>query len=171
MIFDLNNFIDGDEYSYQLEGELKSEDQLKGSDIRIIDPIKFKGEIFKVDSTCHLHIDINYTYESKCDRCLKPTMNEISTVLSGELKENKGKYNDEDELDEMIIYYENNLLNLKEYIWSQVVSSLPMKILCSYDCKGLCFKCGIDMNTQSCDCSKNAIDPRLEKLKELFPKK
>ena len=169
MIFDLKSFLDGDEYSYQLEGELKSQDQLKGSDIRIIDPIRFNGEIFKVDSTCHLHIDINYTYESKCDRCLKPTIKKISTVLSGELKEKNGKYDDEDESE--IIFYENNLLNLKEYIWSQVVSSLPMKILCSYDCKGLCFKCGVNMNTQSCDCMKNTVDPRLEKLMEFFPKK
>jgi uncharacterized protein len=140
------------------------------SDIRIIDPIKFNGEIFKVDGTCHLHVDIKYSYESKCDRCLKTTINEISTVLSGELKENNGKHDDEDEFDE-IIFYENNLLNLKEYIWSQVVSSLPMKILCSNDCKGLCFKCGVDLNIQSCDCMKNVVDPRLEKLKELFPKK
>ena len=170
MIFDLNSFLDGDEYSYQLEGELDSE-QLMGSDIRIIDPIKFNGEIFKVDGTMHLRVDIKYSYESKCDRCLKPTMNEISTVLSGELKEKNGKHDDEDEFDEIIYYEKNNLLNLKVYIWSQVVSSLPMKILCNDDCKGLCFKCGVDPNIQSCDCMKNVIDPRLEKLKELFPKK
>ena len=83
---------------------------------------------------------------------------------------NKGKYDDEDELEDVILY-ENDELNLEEYIWSQVVSSLPMKTLCSNDCKGLCPTCGVDLNTQSCDCMGNTIDPRLEKLKELFPKK
>ena len=170
MILDLSGFFDGDEHSYHLEGKLENMGLPKDSNFKIINPIRYNGEIYKVDSEYLIHINISYKYESYCDRCLKLAIDEISTVLSGKLKENKGKYDDEDELDE-IIYYNDNLLNLAEYIWSQVVSSLPMKILCSNECKGLCPSCGIDLNTQSCDCMGNTIDPRLEKLKELFPKK
>lgn len=169
MILDLSGFLDSEKQSYHIEGELESNSS-SIDDIIVIEPINFSGEIIKVAENSELFITINYTYESNCDRCLKPTTSEITTNLSGRLMENKGKINDEDDVDE-IIYLENGLLNIDEYIWSQVVSSLPMKILCSNDCKGLCPQCGQDLNVQSCDCMGSTIDPRLEKLKELFPKK
>lgn len=173
MKYDLSGFLDSYEKSYHLEGEIDNESFSKDNNIKIIDPIKFNGEIFKVDRELLVQVTIWYTYISNCDRCLNPTTSEITTILSGKLEEAKGKFDDDDcddELDE-IIFYENNLLNLEEYILSQVISSLPMKNLCSDDCKGLCPKCGNDLNTQSCDCMKNIIDPRLEKLMEFFPKK
>ncbi len=45
-----------------------------------------------------------------------------------------------------------------------------MKPLCS-KCKGLCPKCGINLNEDQCDCESEYVDPRFEKLKELFPEK
>jgi uncharacterized protein len=170
MLYDLTGFLDGYDITYQFEGELDSESINKGINIKILDPIRFSGKIYKVDNELHLHCDITYKYEATCDRCLTSFSAEFSTVLSGKLKDIKGKLNDENESEE-IIYYENNFLNLEDYIWSQVVSSLPMKTLCNEDCKGLCPVCGVDLNNQSCDCMGNTIDPRLEKLKELFPKK
>jgi uncharacterized protein len=170
MLYDLTSFLDSHDITYQFEGGLDSEPINDGIDINILNPIRFNGTIFKVDSELQLNCNIIYRFEANCDRCLKPIVTDFSTVLSGKLKDIKGKFNDEDESDE-IIYFENNLLDLKKYIWSQVVSSLPMKILCSEDCKGLCPICGVDLNNQSCDCMGNTIDPRLEKLKELFPKK
>ena len=99
----------------------------------------------------------------------KPTTMEMETLLSEQIIIDKGNINIE-EFDEEFIYLQDYLLNMDDYIWSQVVISLPMKILCSNNCKGLCPQCGIDLNTQSCNCMDNTIDPRLEKLKELFPK-
>jgi len=170
MILDLSSFLSGDEQVYYLEGEFDTDALPEGSDIKIVNPIKYNGEIYKVNREHLLNLTISYTYESNCDRCLQTTSERVTTVLTGKLKESTGTIDDEDELEE-IISIENNRLNLTAYIWSQVVSSLPMKILCSNDCKGICPTCGIDLNTQSCDCMGNTIDPRLEKLKELFPKK
>ena len=73
--------------------------------------------------------------------------------------------------DEEIIYYDKDIFDPKEYILSQVVASLPMKILCDNNCKGLCLNCGVDLNKESCECVIDNIDPRFEKLKNLFPKK
>lgn len=168
MKYDLTNFLRGAEYEKKLEGEIHNIPALDYG--RILDPIKYNGKVFKVANDLELHLDIQYIYEDECNRCLKPTTKKYSTVLSEKLMTNNGKYNDEDELED-IIFYENDELNLEEYIWSQVVSSLPMKNLCSDDCMGLCPTCGTDLNTQSCDCMGNTIDLRLEKLKELFPKK
>lgn len=38
--------------------------------------------------------------------------------------------------------------------------SIPMKKLCKEDCKGLCFKCGKNLNEGNCNCEKSNIDDR-----------
>ncbi|NLL82485.1 MAG: DUF177 domain-containing protein [Tissierellia bacterium] len=169
MIFDLSTFLANKDSTFHLEGELESRALAKEGNIRVIDPIKFIGDIFKVDGEYELQVNIYYSINTDCNRCLKPTTVKIETVLSEKIIIDKGNTNS-DKYDEEYIYLQDSLLNLDDYIWSQVVISLPMKILCSDNCKGLCPRCGIDLNTQSCDCMENTIDPRLEKLKELFPK-
>jgi len=50
--------------------------------------------------------------------------------------------------------------------------TIPMKIVCSDDCKGLCLTCGINLNEAKCNCKKTAVDPRwagLEKLRNESP--
>lgn len=44
----------------------------------------------------------------------------------------------------------------------------PMQPRCSEDCKGLCIECGINLNTETCDCEIDDIDPRLAALKSLL---
>lgn len=171
IMYDLSNFLYSNDYALHLEGEIKSRPLPKESNIKIIDPIKYVGDIFKVDGEYDLGVNITYSIDSNCDRCLLPTTEKIETVLSEKMIVDKGNYNDEEneESEEDYIYLENNSFDLEDYIWNQVITSLPMKILCNNECKGLCPQCGVDLNTQSCDCEENTIDPRLEKLKELFP--
>lgn len=170
MTFDLSGFLDKGENVYCFNGELDfSEYKHDDKNFRIIGPVNYNGKIFKVDGDYIINADISYKYESMCDRCLKPTTDEIKTVLSGKLIEDSGgKYNEDDY--EEIIYYKDNLLDLDKYIKSQVIMSIPMKFLCSKKCKGLCSKCGVDLNVEECNCSHESIDPRLEKLKDFFPK-
>jgi uncharacterized protein len=42
---------------------------------------------------------------------------------------------------------------------------VPMKILCSEECKGLCPNCGVNLNTGSCNCRREMTDERLAALK------
>ena len=58
-------------------------------------------------------------------------------------------------------------LDLRQVIDEQVVLALPMKIICSNECKGLCQNCGKDLNEGPCDCSDERIDDRLLVLKEI----
>ena len=54
----------------------------------------------------------------------------------------------------------------------QISLEVPIKPLCSKDCKGLCPKCGTDLNESKCDCAaRPRIDPRLAGLKEFRAKK
>jgi DUF177 domain-containing protein len=53
---------------------------------------------------------------------------------------------------------------LREQAWV----AIPIKPLCSSECKGLCPECGANLNTEPCDCDRGAVDPRWASLKELL---
>ncbi len=170
MIIDLSSILDKTKDHLHLKGviDLDSLD-LGGRNIEIVGPIKYEGKIYRLNSQIAIDVDILYSYKENCHRCLKPTTNKVKTVLSGRLV--KGKEEDEEDqgLDELF-YYQNDALDIDEYIYNQVVFSLPMKSLCSPNCKGLCSVCGVDLNYIKCDCDRENIDPRLEKLRNFFPK-
>jgi uncharacterized protein len=43
-----------------------------------------------------------------------------------------------------------------------------MSALCRHDCAGLCPLCGQNLNESQCQCATDAVDPRLEVLKQLL---
>ncbi|NLY47114.1 MAG: DUF177 domain-containing protein [Tissierella sp.] len=135
---------------------------------KIIDPIKYKGQIFKINGSYLVNADISYKYETKCDRCFETTIKELTTSLSAKLKDYSEQYEDNEDENEDVIYYNKGSLDLEEYILMEVASSLPMKTLCDETCKGLCPGCGIDLNKESCTCQDDYIDPRFEQLKDFF---
>jgi len=56
-------------------------------------------------------------------------------------------------------YYEESGLSLEDVVREQVLLSLPSRTLCNADCKGLCPRCGQNLNTGTCNCEPSA-DPR-----------
>lgn len=171
MKIDLSSFLDDTNVSFQFKGELELNAlDLVGRDIEIVDPIKYEGQIFKVDGEKAIDIRISYNYKESCHRCLKPTSNQVRTIISGKLVRGKEEDNGQYEGYEEIFFYEGDILDIEENIINQVILSLPMKSLCKSDCKGLCPKCGADLNNKTCDCIQENMDPRLEKLKNFFPK-
>lgn len=60
-----------------------------------------------------------------------------------------------------------DVIDISQIIDEQVALSLPMKRLCSQDCKGLCQRCGKNLNTGPCECSDERIDQRLLVLQDI----
>ncbi len=171
MKLDLWSFLEGSKNILEFQGKLECTDLgLSNRDVKIIEPIEYKGEIFKTDGDKVINFNIKYTYEEKCNRCLSLANNKIESSLFGKLLEGKRDSENEEDGYEEILYYENGILKLDEYILEQVIVSLPIKTLCDDNCKGLCPKCGADLNKEKCDCVHENIDPRLEKLKDFFSK-
>ena len=59
-------------------------------------------------------------------------------------------------------------MDLDDLVVSDILLSLPTKIICKEDCEGLCPSCGINRNVDTCECQKKQVDPRLAKLGELL---
>ena len=66
----------------------------------------------------------------------------------------------------MILCFDG-VADLKPLVEELIVSETPFNVLCDEECQGLCAICGSDLNTGSCGCREDNIDPRWEKLKQL----
>ncbi len=60
-----------------------------------------------------------------------------------------------------------NIIDLDEDVRQTVLLSVPLKLLCNNDCRGLCSHCGKNRNSESCSCSDAIPDSRWEKLRSL----
>jgi uncharacterized protein len=107
-----------------------------------------------------------------CSRCLEPF--EVPVDATFDLRyvpqaENTGEAEVEvAEDDLMTAYYREGMLDLIELLREQFVLALPMKPLCTPDCRGLCQQCGANLNKTQCSCAPAWEDPRLAPLKSLL---
>ena len=62
-------------------------------------------------------------------------------------------------------FYEGEEVNLSPLVQDQVLLTLPPKVICREDCRGLCQRCGKNLNRETCQCSGAEVDPRLASLK------
>lgn len=59
-------------------------------------------------------------------------------------------------------------IDLTDEIRDAIVLAVPMKMLCSENCRGLCAGCGANLNTEPCRCAAPPADPRWEALRRLL---
>ena len=97
-----------------------------------------------------------------CDRCGKEFSREkavpLDCLLADEL---------EDEENDEIVLLEGSEVDLDELVTTAFVLAMDTKNLCSEDCKGLCAKCGADLNLGPCGCRPD-VDPRWAALAQLL---
>ena len=126
-------------------------------------PVKITGEIKNKASLVRLEAEISYEFEAPCDRCGKMTAKTHTLLVEKSLASSI-----EGEESDTILLVPDMQLDLDELVYSEVIANLPMKHLCSADCKGICPKCGKNLNEGKCDCPEKEIDPRLAALAQLL---
>jgi len=132
------------------------------------------GETILVDGTVESGIRI------LCGRCLEPFEMKIDTDFSFTAVPEIPSMIDpaaEDDLeltaDDMdVIAYHGDSIDLNDEIAQQIIMALPFKPLCKDACKGLCSRCGVDLNNASCQChSRDESSPFAVLKTHNFPKK
>jgi len=113
-------------------------------------------------------------FEVLCARCLEP----VQVPLAGDFdlifrpsaaETESGEHAitpDETEIG----YYQDSGLLLEDVVREQVLLSLPSRTLCTADCKGLCPRCGQNLNQAKCSCDAAPADVRWNALAGLAEK-
>lgn len=96
-----------------------------------------------------------------CDLCLEPFDTDIAFTVNEVFCNEK---NSEKEF----WSFSDKTIDLKPALIADILLNMPMKAVCSDECKGLCPICGHNLNKGECGCDRVQRDPRFEKLMTLF---
>jgi len=137
----------------------------------VVAPVSLAFDIHKDQRQFRLAGHVSTVLELTCSRCLEPFSVPIDAVFDLRYQphtENAGEGEREIEEDDLTTaFYENDAIDLGQLMREQFYLSLPMKPLCSDDCRGLCAVCGSNLNRATCECRPDWEDPRLAALKAL----
>ena len=172
MKLDLRPLLAGDrllEFDYELLLDADSEDTVSFlADVDFPSPMKVSGEITNTAGYMRMTLTTSVEYVAQCARCLSPVSGEFTLDLEKTVApRNLLGDLDEDKLDEFAII-EDGFLDMDEQLREQLEMEFPMRFLCREDCKGLCPKCGKNLNEGECNCDHTEIDPRMEPLRKLL---
>ena len=155
-------FVGGESIAFDYTLDMSGFEAAPG-EFPIKEPVRVSGSVVNRASVTTLKATAQLTYFTQCDRCLKDTAEQIEVSFKNDLA-----ISIEQEADDNIIVCENQTLDLDELVITNVILNLTMKHLCSEDCKGLCPKCGKNLNDGDCDCGKGYVNPAFSQLRDMI---
>lgn len=105
-----------------------------------------------------------FTFKAHCDRCLE----EVPVVLSLDFNRLVTSPETEDEEADDLGFMEGYQLDVEAFMRNEILLNWPAKILCDEGCKGICPKCGQNLNIRDCGCDTFVPDPRMAVIQDIF---
>ena len=166
MLLGLSKIIDCPGASVPFSTSVDLSDLCYGVSYPVSEPVKAKGQVRNTAGVLVMTGSITTCIHGTCDRCANTFDRQmevpIDVVLVTELA-------DEDHEDEWVFPLEGDSADLEDIIRTVFVLNMDSKLLCKEDCKGLCCRCGRNLNTEACTCQKEP-DPRFAALRQLLEK-
>jgi len=126
-------------------------------------PVTVCGTLTNHAGAFEFHAQADIIAETVCARCAKPLSIVKKFQIEQLLAENlQNKENDE------ILLIENGLVDTDMLVEQAIILDMDRIYLCSPDCKGLCPRCGADLNLGVCGCTEKEPDERLAILKNML---
>ena len=166
MLLGLSKIIDSPGASIPFSASVDLSDLRYGECEPVTEPVVAEGQVRNTAGVLVMTGSVRTTIHGICDRCANEFDRDIDipidVVLVTELA------NEENE-DEWVFPLEGDSADLEDIVRTVFVLNLDSKMLCEEDCKGLCFRCGKNLNDGPCSCQKE-LDPRFAALKQLLKK-
>jgi uncharacterized protein len=141
------------------------------SEVKQAEPLEVNATAELLEGQIRVTGDLHTKIEMVCARCLEPVIEEVHRDFDLFYQPLlKGTPNDVERLkddDTEIGFFQGEGLFLADVLKEQVLLSLPMKVICQSDCRGLCPHCGANLNQEQCRCERHSSDPRLAPLARL----
>jgi uncharacterized protein len=140
--------------------------------ITLSGPATVSGKVRHAGNEVFVNGHVETRAQVECDRCLQPVEIPVNTdfalqyVTGSEYEAARAVELTEAEMS--IAVFDGEVIDIDEIVKEQVVLTVPTRMLCREDCKGICPECGADRNSGECSCSTNEIDPRWAALKKLI---
>lgn len=166
MIIDLSSIIKDYDGSMDLDikSDLENTDFL-GEEYKFVDGLNIKGKITNNTKSLFLKAKVTGKMLVHCARCLKEICEDVDFDISEILVKDDST---ESPVDDDVVVFSGNELDIDDIVINNFLMNISAKFLCSEDCKGLCPKCGQDLNIAECSCSDDEIDSRWAELAKIM---
>jgi len=134
----------GQEYPFSVGVVLEAMEVL-GDPVQFED-ISVQGEFLCTGESISVHGTMAARVVTRCSKCLGP----VDFDINADFDEQFVRLADPDDPDSYV--FQASSVELTEPVKNALLLELPMRILCSEDCKGLCPQCGKNLNEGSCAC-------------------
>ena len=133
MKIDLRGLPEGELISI-IEQEDPDSLELNTSGIKIVSPLEIKADIRRIQDVIDIKLNLKSQAAIQCSRCLE----EISFAVERSFR-----------LDYSISGKEK-ILDISDDIRQEIILGYPLKPLCKASCRGLCPRCGKNLNDGDC---------------------
>jgi len=140
------------------------------SDILSLPQTAVSCHVSRMGETVFIEGEIDSVVENPCCRCLETVRLPVNFIFRYTLMPVKESIRDNVELhteDLDFGFYQGEVVDLSPLIYEQIMLQIPIKVLCSEDCKGLCPQCGANLNAGDCVCPRGRVDERFAVLKNV----
>jgi uncharacterized protein len=151
----------------EIEADLPPDFPLaKGKDIRLRGPLAVRLEATRAGHDLLVRGRLTGGVEIQCRRCLEPVVQQIDDEVSFIFRASIDQFTAE--RDEVYILPAGaREVDLTDAVREQLLLSIPEFVVCREECRGLCPRCGIDLNKGTCTCEESEIDERWAPFRKL----
>ncbi len=141
-----------------------------GAEFRQTAPLQLNATAELLGEEIRIRGHLATSLEASCDRCLGTVGIPVSSDFDLFYRPIQSIAKDEEieiSADEMEIgFYSGDGIELADVATEQVILSVPMKVICGPECRGLCPVCRVNRNLMRCDCAPPQQDSPFASLKE-----
>ena len=166
MLLGLAKILDCPGASVSFSTSVDLSDLRYGVSYPVSEPVLAQGMVRNTAGVLVMEGELTTTIHGTCDRCARDFDREVSFPINVVLVTEMA---DEENEDEWVFPLEGDSADLDDIVRTVFVLNLDSKLLCREDCKGICQRCGKNLNDGPCSCQKE-LDPRFAALKQLLEK-
>ena len=156
MLLGLSEIMDCPGGVVPFEMTMDLSDETFGGCKPVSEPVLCRGQVRNTAGVLVLEGTLTTRLHGICDRCAREFERDVefpvNAVLARELE-------NEDEADIWTFLLQGNDADLDEVMHTAFVLSMDSKLLCREDCKGLCPRCGKNLNDGPCGCKPENDSP------------
>ena len=166
MLLSLQDIIHKPGASVSFSACIDLSDLCFGTCYPVSEPVLAVGTVRNTADVLMMKGTITTRLHGVCDRCATDFTKDVELPIDVVLVE---EFTNEDSEDEWVFPIEADQADLDEIVRTVFVLNMDSKLLCQPDCKGLCCRCGKNLNDGPCGCQKE-LDPRFAALRQLLDK-
>lgn len=158
------------EGTFEFRADISPEDPAwEGTELRFSSPLRASGEARWVPSgEVLVRLSLRGELSCRCRRCLEPVQVPVSEELELlYVPPDEAQEPDEEDEEVRVLDPGATEIDLVSAIREEMILARSPWVLCDPGCRGLCPRCGIDLNEETCQCTAKEPDPRWDALRAL----